>query len=106
MIVKQPKDEVNVLALVLPANVRVYAALQDRARLGVNGLELSCVTVSSRGDGGGCDGGGGEGVHGAGVRRFARSSAIRKFCCVGYLEGITLYSITFGEQGAMPLCTW
>ena len=64
----------NVLALVLPANARVYATLQDRARLGGNGLKLrvmvihSDVTVSSSGGGGG---GGDEGVHGAGVRRFA-----------------------------------
>ena len=107
MVVEQPKDELNVLALVLPENVWVYAALLDRARLGVNGLELSGVTASSRGGGGGgCGGGSSKGIHGAGVRRFAHSSAICKFCYVGYLEGIALYSITFEEQGAMPLCAW
>ena len=67
-IVEQPKDKLCVLAVVMRARARVYAALHDRARLGADGLELSGAAVSSGGGGGG---GGGEVVHGAGVRRFA-----------------------------------
>ena len=86
MIVEQTKDEIYVLVLVLPANVRIYyAALQDRARLGVNGLELSGVTVSSRGGGGGC----GEDVH----------------LCKPTRGDITLYPYPF-FQGPYQLAVW
>ena len=61
-IVEQPKNKLCVLAFVLLANARVYAALHDRVRLGVDDLELRVMAICSGGGAGG--GGGGEGVRG------------------------------------------